>query len=70
MTKALEARVETLLTEIQAQPTGQRGPLLDQLEQVVMSLDVEGGVVPAPARALIAAHVDARIEDQFDNMPL
>lgn len=70
MSKELEARIESLRTEISAAKDADRDALIEHLEQIVLGLEGVGAEVPAWAREMIEAHHDSDVEDGFDNMPV
>ncbi|WP_136441016.1 hypothetical protein [Pacificoceanicola onchidii] len=69
MTPELEARLADLRQELDHSYGAAHETQLDHLEEVVLLLENKGDAVPAWAKERLAARIDERVEDQFDNMP-
>ncbi|WP_417211329.1 hypothetical protein [Antarctobacter sp.] len=66
----LEARIDSLRTEIAGSKGKVRSDLLEHLEQAAMGLENAGGTVPAWVKEMLEAMHEDEAEDGFDNMPL
>ena len=70
MAKDLLGRLDELHEELNASDELSQAPLLDQLDQIVMSLEAAGDAVPVWTRSWLAERAEAEVEDMFDNMPV
>lgn len=66
----LKNRLTTIRPEMDTAEGARAEELLDQLEQIAMSLEADGAPVPGWVKARIASRVDEAVEDMFDNMPV
>ena len=74
MIETLRIHVRTLAEEIRdldpRTDAAFRAERMSRLVRKVQELEARGGCVPVLAVALVRGHVDADVEDSFDNMPV
>jgi hypothetical protein len=70
MANDLMGRLDELHKDLNTADELAQAALLDQLDQIVMSLEAAGQKVPVWTRSWLAERAEAEVEDMFDNMPV